>query len=150
MHGHGRSNPYHRSHLWMGGSKTGSPDAARTDDILIIIQMQLEALPPGPKLIAGDLNGSPDVLDAITTLTREYGWRDLGMVAKLCKGEPGQYTCHANENAKESRIDFLFANGWLFPAIPACDTSQCNTYPGHRPLIIGVNIEKLGKVIREL
>ena len=79
---------------WVG-AKRGSPDAARTDDVLTIIQMQVEALPPGPKLIAGDLDGRPEVFDTITTLTTEYGWTDVGVVAKLCKGEPGQYTRHA-------------------------------------------------------
>ena len=37
---------------WTGGNK-GSPEDARTDDILTIVQMQFEALPPRPKLIVG-------------------------------------------------------------------------------------------------
>ena len=40
---------------WTGGRK-GSAEAARTDDILTIVQMQFESMPVGPKLIAGDLN----------------------------------------------------------------------------------------------
>ena len=91
----------------MDRSKKGSPEAARTDDILTIAQVQFEALPPGPKLIAGDLNGNPEALNTITTLTAEYGWTDVGMVGKLCKGEPGQYTCDGNDKAKESRTDSL-------------------------------------------
>ena len=103
--------------------------------------MQFEVLPPGPKLIAGDLNGSPEAFDTITTLIAEHGWTDVGMVAKLCKGKLGQYTCHANGNTKESRIAFLFANEWLCPAIAACEVDQCNAYPTHRPLIIEVDVE---------
>ena len=83
-----------------------SPEAARSDDILTIIQMHFEALPPGPKAIAGDLNGNPEAFSTITTLTSEYGWADVGMVGKLCKGEPGQYTCHANE--KSHGVQHLF------------------------------------------
>ena len=45
------------------GAKKGTPEAARTDDLLTIIQMQLEALPQGPKLIAGNLNGPRSLPD---------------------------------------------------------------------------------------
>ena len=72
------------------------------------------------------------------------------MVAKLCKGEPGQYACHANDKAKESIFHFLFANEWPFLAIIACEVDQCDTYPTHQPLIIEVNVGKLEKAIREL
>ena len=87
--------------------KRGSPEAAIPDDILTIVQMQLEALPPGPKLIAGDLNGSPEAFETITTLTAEYGWTDVGMVGELCEGGPGQYTRHANGKAKRKQILLL-------------------------------------------
>ena len=40
------------------GAKKGSKDAARTDDVLAIMQTQFDAMQPGPKLIMGDLNGS--------------------------------------------------------------------------------------------
>ena len=44
---------------WTGGIK-GSKEAARADDILTIIRRQFSKLPPGPKLICGDLNGNLD------------------------------------------------------------------------------------------
>ena len=40
------------------GAKKGSKDAARTDDLVTIIQAQFDAMEPGPKLIMGDLHGS--------------------------------------------------------------------------------------------
>lgn len=107
-------------------------------------------MPPGPQLIAGDLTGSPEAFDAIATLAAEYGWTDAGVVAKLCKGEPGQYTCHVNDKAKYSRLDFPFANELLFPAITAFEVGQCDTYLTQRPLIIEDNVEQLEKVTREL
>ena len=60
------------------GAKKGSPEAARTDDLLTIIQMQFEAMEPGPKLIAGDLNGTPEAFQTINAITkaRMDGHRD--------------------------------------------------------------------------
>lgn len=48
--------------------------------------------------------------------------------------------------AKESRIDLLFANELLFPAIIACVVDQCSNYPTHRLCIIEVSVEKMEKV----
>ena len=112
--------------------------------------MQFEALPRGPKLIAGDLNGVPETFNTIIALTTEDGWTDVWMVGKLCNGEPGQYTCHSSEKAKESRIGFFSANVWLYPAIAACKVDRCGDYPTHRTLIIEVNVETIEKVTREL
>ena len=88
---------------WTGGTK-GSPHAARTEDILTIVQMQFEPLQPGPKLIAGDLNGSPDAFDTITTLTAEYGWTHAGMVRKLRQsGTWAVYVpCRRNSQRKQN------------------------------------------------
>ena len=67
--------------------------------------MQFEALPPGPKLIAGDLNGNPEAFSTITTLTAEYGWADVGMIGKLCNGDPGQYVpCERKSQGKQNRL----------------------------------------------
>ena len=44
-------------------AKKGSPAAARTDDLLTVIQMEHVALPEDPKMIAGDLNGTVDAFD---------------------------------------------------------------------------------------
>ena len=40
------------------GAKKGSKDAARTDDLVAILQAQFDTMEAGPKLIMGDLNGS--------------------------------------------------------------------------------------------
>ena len=101
-----------------------SPYAARIDDVLTIIQMQFESLPPGPKFLAGDFHERPEVFATIITLTAEYGWADVGIVVTPCKDKLGQYTCHANDKAKESRID----------------VGQCDAYATCRPLIIDVDV----------
>ena len=54
------------------GAKKGSKDAARTDDILAIMQTQFDAMEPGPKLIMGDLNGSLEAFPAAMALKRTW------------------------------------------------------------------------------
>ena len=78
-------------------AKKGSAIAARTDALLTIIQLQLAALPEGPKMVAGDIDASSDAFDTIQDLRQEDGWADVGMDAKVCGGKLGQLTCHAQE-----------------------------------------------------
>ena len=126
------------------------PEVARTDDILTIIQVQFEALPQGLKLIAGDLNGTPEAFNTIGALTTENGLADVGMVSNLCDGAPGQNTCHSKDTSTEARIDYFPANEWLFLAITTCRVDHGGDYPTHRPLIIEINVDKMGKDTREL
>ena len=49
---------------WTGGTK-GSPEAARTDDIIAIVRTQFQLLEPGPKLIAADLNGNTNAFPTL-------------------------------------------------------------------------------------
>ena len=94
---------------WTGATK-GSQIAARTDDILAIIQLQFELMDPGPKLIMGDFNGTLDAFPTATALIEEHEWTDIGNDYALCQGKPGRFTCHANDGVKESRIDYILAN----------------------------------------
>lgn len=103
---------------WTGASK-GCKLAARTDDILAIIQVQFEALDPGPKIIMGDFNGSLDAFPTACALIDEHGWTDVGNDEGICQGRPGRATCHTNSDAKESRIDFIFTNERMMFSIPA-------------------------------
>ena len=82
-----------------------------------MIQMQFEALPQGPKLIAGYLNGTPEAFHTIGALATENGWADVGMAGHLCDGAPGQTTWRSKYTANESRIVYFFANEWLSLAI---------------------------------
>ena len=68
------------------GAKKGNNLAARTDDILAIIEVQFEAMEPGPQLIMGDLNGSLDAFPTAMALIKEQGWTDIGNDESKCKG----------------------------------------------------------------
>ena len=57
---------------WTGGAK-GTIAADRTNDLLDIMLEQMELLPEGPKIIAGDFNGTHESiqhLNSMTTKTR--------------------------------------------------------------------------------
>ena len=122
------------------GAKKGNSLAARTDDILAIIEMQFEAMEPGPKLIMGDFNGSLVAFPTAIALLKEHGWTDIGNDEGKCNGKPGRATCHtnANANANETRIDLVLANSRMTPAIVSCYVHENSDYPTHRPLLIEV------------
>ena len=74
----------------------------------------------------------------------------MGNDATLCDGEPGQHTCHANADVKESRIDFILANDRLTPAVKSFRVNKETEYPTHRPIAITVLIKKLVTETNEL
>ena len=134
---------------WSGGIK-GSKEAERTDDILAIVRMQFKRMPPGPKLICGDLNAQRGCLPNLEAMLSEEGWTDIGNDDKATRGSPGQYTCHANAGVKQSRIDFFITNEHLTPAIKAFEVINDANCPTHRPIRIRVAIAKLITVTNQL
>ena len=134
---------------WTGGIK-GSKEAARTDDIITIVRMQFEKMPKGPKMICGDLNGNLEAFPSVIELIKEEGWTDIGNDEALCGGRPGQYTCQANADVRESRIDYIITNAYLAPAVRAFRIDEDADYPTHRPAIIDVGTKKLMTATRQL
>ena len=132
------------------GAKVGSINASRTDDLLAICLAQLSAMPDGPKLIAGDLNGTTACFPTLTIMTTEQGWTDVGLDPHICNGITAQNSCHANADAKESRIDYIFANQWIYPALEACQVDHCDIFPTHRPLQVAIRTTKLKHLTRRL
>ena len=65
-------------------------NAARTDDLLTILQTQLALLPDVPKMIAGDINGAPEAFTTFKNLTNEEGWTDVGMGPRIFNGDTGR------------------------------------------------------------
>ena len=72
---------------WKGG-KVGTAEAARTDDLICICKLEFCRMPPGPKVIGGDLNGPIEAFPTLVELIKEGGWTDIGADAGVCKGEP--------------------------------------------------------------
>ena len=139
---------WHR--LRLDRCKKGSKLAARTDDILAIIEVQFEAMGPGPKLMMGGLNGTLESFPTAMALIKEHGWTDIRNCADKCQGRPGRATCQTNEGSKESRIDFILANDRMTPAISKCYVDDSNDYPTHRPLVVEVITKTLEAMVKEL
>ena len=139
-----------RHRLRMDRSKNGSNLAARTADLLAFIEVQFEAMEPGPKLIMGDLNGSLEAFPTAMALIKEHGWTDIGNDESKCHGKPGRATCQTNEDSKESRIDFILANNRMTPAITSCYVDENSDFPTHRPLVIEVVSKLLEATVKEL
>ena len=105
---------------------------------------------PDPKLICGDLNALQDALPTLHEMIIQEGWTDVGCDPRLCQGKPAQSTCHANANAKESRIDYVIANDRLYPAVNNFWFDQDANYPTHKPLCIEVKTKKLHSETNEM
>ena len=83
-------------------------------------------------------------------LINEKGWTDICNASLRCQGRPGLATCHTNDRAKESRIDFILANNRMTPAIVKCYVDENSDYPTHRPLCIEVLTKMFEFNVREL
>ena len=49
-------------------------------------------------------------------------------------GTDNQYTCKASRVAEESRIDYIFVNRPLYPAVRGFQVDYCDEYSCHQPL----------------
>ena len=133
---------------WTGAIK-GNNAASRTDDLLTIVINQFSMLPPGPKMIAGDLDGPPDAPPTLQALLQpDEGWADVGMDKDICGGNVGRYTCHANEGVKESRIDYIITNCWLTPALKNGRVDLCDDFPTHKHFVVDVRLAKLKQTLK--
>ena len=93
----------------------------------------MQQLEPGPKLIAADLNGATDVFPTLREMLAKHEWFDVGNAEDKCRGQAGQPTCHTNQDARETSIDYLFANSQLMDAITVCEVDNTSAFPTHRP-----------------
>ena len=74
------------------GAKKGNALAARTDDILAIIELHFEAMDPVPKLVMGDLNSSLEAFPTAMSLITEPEWTDMATTKTSATG--GQVQLH--------------------------------------------------------
>ena len=76
---------------WTGGTK-GTIAADRTNDLLDTVLKQMSLLPEGPKLIAGDCNGTQDSIQHMHDMITKHGWIDDGATQRLCPQGVNQNT----------------------------------------------------------
>ena len=83
-------------------------------------------------------------------MLKEQGWTDIGMSEEKCGSKAGATTCHSNSKTKESRIDYIFTNQAMTPAVEEAEVDNTSGYPTHRPFAIKVNIKKISKQTKRL
>ena len=134
---------------WTGGTK-GTVAADRTNDLLDIMLEQMALLPEGPKIIAGDFNGTHDSIQHLNDMTTKHGWTDAGATRRLCPHGPWQNTCHANAGAKQSRIDLILANCHAESALSNFKVDHEDPFLTHRPVGVELTVQALRKKTRAL
>ena len=80
----------------------------------------------------------------------EEGWTDIGNDSKATQGNPDQHTCHANAGVEKSRIDFIFANEYIAPAIKSFEVINEGNFPTHRPIRVRIATAQLKTVTNQL
>ena len=101
-------------------------------------------------MIVADFNGPVEAFPTITSMLKDQGWTDIGMSEEKCGPATGAPTCHTNEGARETRIDYIFTNEAMTPVVLHCEVDNTSGFPTHRPLAIEVNIKKLKHRIKTL
>ena len=80
------------------GSRPGTAEAERTDDLICICRLEFERMPPGPTLIAGDFNGPLEAFPTIMSMFKEEGWMDVGANSEKCGATP------TSQHAKSTQV----------------------------------------------
>ena len=84
--------------------------ATHTNDLMDLILNDMPLHPPGPVIVAGDVNCSLRTIPNITHAINSGKLFDLGAMASKYGGIDFQPTCRANQNCKATRRDYVFAN----------------------------------------
>ena len=122
---------------WTGAgcsSPAAEEAAQRTDDVFQIIQEETSQHEGVLSLIAADVNGSTKDFPTLVNLEHTEQWSDLGSMASRWGGIDNQMTCKAGLLAKETRIDRIFVNTLLLPAVRGFQVDVCDEYSTHQPL----------------
>ena len=116
------------------GAALDEEAAQRTDDLAQIVQDETCQHPGVMALMAADVNADTEHIPTLDQLVREDQWTDVGAVASRWGGRDCQPTCKACLVANESRIDLIFVNNPLLPAVRGFQVDICDEFSAHQPL----------------
>ena len=111
-----------------------------TNDLLDAAATELNQWPPGPKVIAGDLNADADDLEVLQRLINEEGWTDVGAHASRWGGIDSQPTCFMAGASQPTRRDFILVDDHALPLLRSCCTHTLAAIPTHVPLRITLTV----------
>ena len=125
---------------WTGAGTTvvdtdkSNEAAQRTDDLVCIMQEETLAQGDVPALCCADVNATTADIPSLHKMIEDETWIDCGAKASLWGGINDQYTCQANKISAQSRIDHIFVNARLFPAVCGFQVDYCDNFHAHQPL----------------
>ena len=109
---------------------------------------EFEALPPGPEIILGDLNGDPDTFEDLQCKLENHQYIDLGS-HPVVAGSVGCPTCFP-PNGAPSRRDYMFANQDLFGYIRCLEVIEVPAIPTHRLLRLQVRFPNSKETVHQV
>eukprot|EP00973_Karenia_brevis_P061011 8483536-Karenia_brevis.AAC.1 len=125
---------------WTNGH-CDSDAAARTDDLIQAILEEFDALPPGPKVLLGDLNADVGDLPTLQGQVDCGKLFDLGQHAQLFGGQAFAPICFPPNSGTPSRRDYVFVTPDLIPFVHAFQVLDIDV-PVHKHLSVHLQIPK--------
>ena len=120
-------------YLWTNGH-TDPAAALRSDDLLDAVFLEFDNLPPGPRLLCGDLNCVPADLPTLNHRLESGTFVDLGAHAHFYGHAPGQPTCYPTNEGAPSVRDYAIVSIDLLPFVSNFEVLERNEVPVNAPL----------------
>ena len=127
---------------WSGGHQA-LVKASKTNLLLDAILQEIEAQPPGPTAIVGDLNAEPQDIGILHNLLLNKGWTDVGAQAHCWGEEDNTFTCLTAGALRGTRRDYIFVNPQLLPAIRHFRVVPDDDHPVHSTLQVQIAVGDL-------
>ena len=126
-------------YLWTNGL-TDPRATQRSNDLLDAVLTEWDALPPGPKMLCGDLNCDIADLPDVNRRIQEGMIVDLGAYALLFGHQANQPTCEAHNSFQATRRDYSLVSIEMFPMIKDVQVLNRGEVPIHSPIAIDLQI----------
>ena len=134
---------------WTGG-QAGSTACERTDDLCRVMWEELKCHPPGPKMVAGDINGEIADFETLADMMGQHGWTDAGATQHICPQGVCMPTCRVSGVTQATRRDYVLVNEYLLPAVVECKVCYDDTFPTHSPVSVAIASAKVPTQRRRL
>ena len=100
---------------------------------------EFDVLPPGPRLLCGDLNCNTSDLPTLSLRLESGTYIDLGAHAHLFGHAPGQPTCFPTNDGTPSIRDYAIISADLLPFITNFEVLERAEVPVHAPLSLSLS-----------
>eukprot|EP00973_Karenia_brevis_P052652 7314480-Karenia_brevis.AAC.1 len=98
-------------------------------------------LGPVPVMIAGDFNVDPSGSNVLKLAVSSGMWYDIAVASASASGDRAKPTCFKNAQSEGRRIDAMFCNSTLMPAVQRFKIMQEIAVPTHKALKLDITSE---------